>query len=150
MCQNGHAFWMFHIQTLKIFISSEDNIHIRHNIRILPSLSITHFVYKCLNIVLAGHTQFFGCSGKSGLCFSDSRSRSVADNNLPILLLENRILSPDFNPSCRLISTGTVICHLQKFSPDSYHSPFLFFRIQVFFTSVYIISSVSGKVNSSL
>lgn len=28
---NGHALWMFHIQTQKIFITGEDNIHIRHD-----------------------------------------------------------------------------------------------------------------------
>ena len=57
-------------------------------IRILPALSITCFVYKRLNIILAGYAQCFSSSGKGGLCFSDSRSGGVADNDFPILLLE--------------------------------------------------------------
>lgn len=60
------------------------------NIRILPALSITRFVYKRLNIILAGYAQCFSSSGKGGLCFSDSRSGSVADNDLPILILEEQ------------------------------------------------------------
>lgn len=60
------------------------------SIRILPSLSVTHFIYKRLNIILAGYTHRFGGSGKGRLRFSDGRSGGVADNDLPILILEEQ------------------------------------------------------------
>lgn len=43
---HSHALWMLHIQAKKIFIACENNIHIRHNIRILPSLSMTQLMAK--------------------------------------------------------------------------------------------------------
>mgnify|MGYP007060496295 CR=1 FL=1 len=87
-------------------------LHFRETVRrscTLTSLSVTRFVYKRLNIIFAGYAQCFSSPGKGGLRFSDSCSGGVADNNLSILLLEEQDLSPDFSPSCRLISTGTVI-----------------------------------------
>lgn len=87
---HSHALWMLHIQAKKIFIACENNIHIRHNIRILPSLSMTHFIYKRLNIILAGSPHRFGGPGKGRLRFSDGRSGGVADNDLPILILEEQ------------------------------------------------------------
>ena len=31
---HSHALWMLHIQTQKIFVACENNIHIRHNSRV--------------------------------------------------------------------------------------------------------------------
>ena len=57
---------------------------------ISPFLSITHFLYKSLNIIFAGYVHRFGGSYKGRLCFSDGRSGGVADNDLPILILEEQ------------------------------------------------------------
>lgn len=53
------------------------------NIRILPSLSITRFIYKRLNIIFAGYAHCFSSPDKGSLRFSDGRSGGVTDNNLP-------------------------------------------------------------------
>ena len=49
---------------------------------------MTHFVYECLNIIFTGYAHCFGGSGKSRLRFSDGRSGGIADNDLPILILD--------------------------------------------------------------
>ena len=59
-------------------------------IRILPFLSIAHFVYKRLNVIFAGNSHCFSGAGKSCLCFLDGRSGGIADNDLPVLLLEEQ------------------------------------------------------------
>ena len=56
----------------------------------LPFLSVPHFIYKRLNIILAGYLHRFGGSDKGRLRFSDGRSGGVADNDLPILILEEQ------------------------------------------------------------
>ena len=68
--------------------NAENRMFVSTNIRILPSLSIARFVYKRLNILLAGYAQRISSPGKGGLCFADGRSGGVADNDFPILLLE--------------------------------------------------------------
>ena len=67
--------------------NAENRMSVSANIRILPSLSITHFVYKRLNIILAGYARCISSPGKGGLCFSDGRIGGVADNDLSILHL---------------------------------------------------------------
>ena len=48
------------------------------------------FIYKRLNIILAGYAQCFRGPGKGGLRFSAGCSGSVADNNFSILLLKEQ------------------------------------------------------------
>ena len=76
--------------------NAENRTFVSANIRILPALSIAHFVYKRLNILFAGYAQRFSGSGKGGLRFADGHGGGVADNDLSILLLEKEYLIAGF------------------------------------------------------
>ena len=91
--RKGRQFTGLHIllvQSRRSRRGPKNRMFVSTNTRDLPSLPVTNFIYKCLNIILAGNPHLFGGSGKSCLRFSDGRSGGVADNNLTILILEEQ------------------------------------------------------------
>src|SRR5699024_11437208 len=58
---------------------AENRTFVSTNIRILPSLSVTHFLYKRLNILFTGYPHRLGRAGKRVLRFPDGRGGGVAD-----------------------------------------------------------------------
>ena len=58
----------FRKNNTKNYVCAENRMFVSTNIRILSSLSITRFVYKRLNIILAGYAQCISGPGKGGLC----------------------------------------------------------------------------------
>lgn len=61
-----------------------------HAFAILPSFSVTHFIYKRLNVIFTGYPHRIGGSSKGRLGFLDGCSGGIADNNLPILILDEQ------------------------------------------------------------
>lgn len=56
-------------------------------VSLLPFLSVSDFVHKCLDIVFVINTHSFRNTCKRSLCLADCFCRSISHDNLSILVL---------------------------------------------------------------